>query len=101
MFLFEAWGLNSRSDDRYSSHVVANGYRLLVHREQLRRFLGDKRVDLIVEVEVNRDVNEARQASFEEDDSRETRFDRLYRFGSDGELSIAEGPLGTWLGDRQ
>jgi len=101
MFLFEAWGLDSKSDDRYDSQIVAKGHRLLVHRDQLRRFLGDMRADLIVEVEVDRSVKEDRQHSFEEDDSREARFDRIYRLGFDGELNITEGPLGSWLSDRQ
>lgn len=100
MFLFETWGKRDSDARRYRTEFASAGSRLLVHREQLARFLDLEQVDLIVEVEVERDGATDRQLDGEEDETRESQFDRLYRLRSDGSLDVAEGHLGTWTGDR-
>lgn len=97
MFIFESWG-KEIPDDRYSTGFSSEGHRLLAHRRQLSQFLNDAGFDLIVEVEVNRREKSERKFSLEKEEPR-TQFDRIYRLTGDDELTIAEGHLGSWLGD--
>lgn len=99
MFLFESWGAEV-PDDKYRGGFSSEGYRLLAHRRQLGQFLNDVGCDLIVEVEVDRREKSDQQFNLEKEEPR-AQFDRIYRLTGDGELSIAEGHLGTWLGDRR
>nr|WP_158385781.1 hypothetical protein [Comamonas testosteroni] len=99
MFIFESWGAEV-PDDRYSTGFSSEGHRLLAHRRQLSEFLNDARFDLVIEVEVERREKSEQEYSFEKEEPR-AQFDRLYRLTGDGELSIAEGHLGTWLGDSR
>lgn len=100
MFVHEVWGRDVRDNDRYNPQTVVFGHRLLAHREQLQRFLSERGVDLVVEVEVNRRDRTDRQLVGEEEE-QEGKFDRLYRLCADGELAVAEGSLGAWRDDRQ
>lgn len=100
MFLFETWGKRDSDARRYGTEFASAGNRLLVHCEQLASFLDCEQVDLIVEVEVERNGAADRQRDGEEGESRESQFDRIYRLRSDGSLDVAEGHLGTWKGDR-
>lgn len=100
MFIYEVWGEAEKDDESYASVSVASGRRLLAHRSQLREFLQRQSLDLLVEVEVQRRAREGRRHSGEEDAPLpEAQFDRLYKLGTDGGLSIAEGRLGAWAPD--
>jgi hypothetical protein len=98
-FLYESWGTDEGDDDdrHYSSEFKVFGERLLVHRLALADFLRDQKVDLVVEVEVNRSGRKDRRFSSEEEKSTpEGRFDRVYSLRSNGDLDVAEGCLGSW-----
>ena len=100
MFVYEAWGVDAADEERYRDGFAVAGQRLLTHKEQLLSFLHDQGLDLVVEVEVTRRERETRRyAGEEEDTSPEGRFARLYLFGGEGNLEVAEGRLGTWTGD--
>ena len=102
MFVYEAWGVEAEDEERYRDDFAVCGHRLLVHREQLLNFLRSQQaLDLIIEVEVERRERGNRRFTGEEEEaSPEGRFARLYLFGGDGNLEVAEGRLGTWAGDR-
>ena len=100
MFVYEAWGVDAADEERYRDGFAVAGQRLLTHKEQLLSFLHDQGLDLVVKVEVTRRERETRRyAGEEEDASPEGRFARLYLFGGEGNLEVAEGRLGTWTGD--
>ena len=100
MFVYEAWGVDAEDEERYRDGFAVAGQRLLAHKEQLLSFLHDQGLDLVVEVEVTRRERETRRYAGEEEDTRpEGRFARLYLFGGEGNLEVAEGRLGTWTGD--
>ena len=100
MFVYEAWGVDAEDEERYRDGFAVAGQRLLAHKEQLLSFLQDQGLDLVVEVEVTRRERETRRyAGEEEDASPQGRFARLYLFGGEGNLEVAEGRLGTWTGD--
>ena len=100
MFVHEAWGVDAEDEERYRGGFAVAGRRLLAHKKQLLSFLHDQGLDLVVEVEVTRRERETRRyAGEEEDASPEGRFARLYLFGGEGNLEVAEGRLGTWTGD--
>ena len=100
MFVYEAWGVDAEDEERYRNDFAVAGQRLLAHKEQLLSFLHDQGLDLVVEVEVTRRERETRRyAGEEEDASPEGRFARIYLFGGEGNLEVAEGCLGTWTGD--
>ena len=97
MFIYEAWGVDAEDEERYRNDFAVAGQRLLAEKEQLLNFLHDQGLNLVVEVEVTRRERETRRyAGEEEDASPEGRFARLYLFGGEGNLEIAEGRLGTW-----
>lgn len=97
MFLYEVWGTPETDDERYGSSSLAAGRRLLAHKAQLLAYLKERSLDLLVEVEVQRSGREGRRYSGEEDaPNPEAQYDRLYKLGGDGDLSIAEGRLGAW-----
>ena len=100
MFVYEAWGVDAEDEERYRDDFAVCGHRLLVHREQLLNFLRSQALDLIIEVEVTRRERRNRRFTGEEEEaSPEGRFARLYLFGGEGDLEVAEGRLGTWAGD--
>ena len=101
MFVYEAWGVDAEDEERYRDDFAVCGHRLLAHREQLLNFLRSQALDLIIEVEVERRERGNRRFTGEEEEaSPEGRFARLYLFGGEGNLEVAEGRLGTWAGDR-
>ena len=100
MFVHELWGREVQDQDRYGSNLVVSGHRLLVHREQLMRFLKSIQMDLVVEVEVDRRGRTEREF-VDEEEPPEGQFDCIYRLGGDAELATAEGRFGTWVGDSQ
>lgn len=100
MFVYEAWGEPEKDDERYTTHIIVSGYRLLVHKDQLLNFLHGQGLDLIIEVEVRRHGRENGQYDRKERDAiPEGKFARLYRLDRRGGLEIAEGCIGTWTDD--
>ena len=101
MFIYEAWGVDARDEERYQDGLAVAGNRLIAHKEQLLDFLREQALDLIIEVEVKRRERESRRYAGEKEDADpEGRFARLYLLSADGNLEVAEGRLGTWTGDR-
>ena len=101
MFVYEAWGVAVRDEDRYRQDSAVGGNRLLADKEQLLSFLRGEGLDLIIEVEVTRRERRTRRyAGEEENPPPEGRFARLYLLDGEGNLEVAEGRLGPWADHR-
>jgi len=99
MFIHEAWGEPDKDNEWIGEGVRTDGERLLVHRGQLRAFLAEQDLDLVVEVEIRRNDRESgRYTGKKAKREVEGRYDRLYRLDCDGGLHVAEGDIGTWSG---
>jgi hypothetical protein len=100
IFIYEAWGDN-RGDEReralrYDEAVRSSGWRLRIGKEDLRRFLNEMNLDLIVEVEVTRGNSAHDHWRDDEEKAKEARFDRVVVLRKDGAIEAAEGRIGTW-----
>ncbi len=98
MFLYQAWGKPDEEEERYYRPLVVAGYRLLAHKEQLRAFLGEKDMNLVVEIEISRRDREVR--SFDDEEGR-IKVVQLYGLRAGGILEDARGRLGTWAGNSR
>lgn len=101
-FIYEVWGHPEAEDDReiyYDDDVRSGGYRLLVRISDLAEFLGGQAMDLILEAGLHRDEKGKRSSSYDDKESTEVRFDRLFLFKMDGTIQAAERDVGTWRQD--
>lgn len=97
---YEAWA-DEPSDDRhdrgrYDETVRSNGWRLRIDRAALGHLLKRRRLDLIVEIEILRRNMGYEPRYDDEEDAKETRFDRVLLFRSNGDVEGAEGRIRTW-----
>ena len=101
-FIYEAWGQPEAENDReahYGDDVRSDGYRLLVRISDLAEFLNGQGTDLILEAGLHRDEKGKRDSSYDNKESTEVRFDRLFLFRVDGTIQAAERDIGTWRQD--
>lgn len=101
-FLYEVWGHPEVEDDReiyYDDDVRSGGYRLLVRISDLAEFLHSQGMDLILEAGLHRDEKGKSSSSYDDKESTEVRFDRLFLFKMDGTIQAAERDVGTWRQD--
>jgi NACHT domain len=101
-FIYEAWGHPEVEDDReiyYDDCVRSDGYRLLVRISDLAEFLHGQGMELIMEVGLRRDKEGKRSSSYDDKESTEVKFDRLFIFGMDGTIRAAERDVGAWRQD--
>lgn len=102
-FIYETWGEpETLNRSGYPSEVLrrAFGHRLLCRRDDLSEFLGLQKMDLIVEIEVNRREVRERWASSDQEDSTENEFERVLLLRRSGEIEAAECSLGAWRSPR-
>lgn len=101
-FIYEAWGHPELEDDGeiyYDDDVRSDGYRLLIRISDLAEFLQGQGMELIVEAGLRRDEKGKSSSSYDEEESTEVRFDRLFLFRMDGTIQAAERDVGAWLRD--
>jgi hypothetical protein len=101
-FIYETWGHPEAENDReayYGDDVRSDGYRLLVRISDLAEFLNGQGTDLILEAGLHRDEKGKRDSSYDNKESTEVRFDRLFLFRVDGTIQAAERDIGTWRQD--
>lgn len=98
-FIYEAWGHPEAENDReayYGDDVRSDGYRLLVRISDLAEFLNGQGTDLILEAGLHRDEKGKSSSSYDDKESTEVRFDRLFLFRLDGTIQAAERDVGAW-----
>lgn len=101
-FIYEVWGHPEVEDDReiyYDDRVRSDGYRLLVRVSDLAEFLHSQRLEMIMEAGVRRDEKGKSSSSYDDKESTEVKFDRLFLFRMDGTIQAAERDLGAWRQD--
>jgi hypothetical protein len=100
IFKYEAWGDNSDydSNDRYhyDRTVRSNGWRLKVDKQALYTFLNSIELDLIVEVEITRRNKGYDYSRYDEEKTKESRYDKVILLRRDGTIEDAKGCIGTW-----
>lgn len=99
VFWGEDWSdRRDRSDDDpyYDDSIGSNGQRLWVSKKSLRRFLEQRRMDLIIEIQNDRQ-NQGDGYGYH-GRSKEARqsYHRLYLLKTDGTVETATGSIGTW-----
>jgi len=100
IFTYEAWGDNSDDDRddryRYDRTVRSNGWRLKIDKQALYTFLNNVGLDLIVEVEITRRNKGYDYSRYDEERTKEVRYDKVILLRRDGTIEDAEGCIGTW-----
>ena len=105
VFVYGAWGDN-RGDERedrlrYDETIRSSGWRLRIDKEALKALLNDMGLDLIVEIEITRrNKGYGYYTRYDEEETKESRFDRVIILRRDGTIEAAEGCLGTWTAPR-
>ena len=100
--IYEAWGHPEVEDNReiyYDDRVRSDGYRLLVRISDLAEFLHSQGLEMILEAGVRRDEKGESSSSYDDKESTEVKFDRLFLFRMDGSIQAAERDLGSWRPD--
>jgi hypothetical protein len=98
-FWRESWSdrrNRSDNDPHYDDSVASNGQRLLISKRALRRFLGQKGMDLIIEIRNDRSNRGYAYGYHERSNDVKQTYDRLYRLKTDGTVETADGTIGTW-----
>ncbi|QPR56535.1 hypothetical protein [Aeromonas allosaccharophila] len=100
VFHYEAWG-DIRNDSRegdyiYDEDVISSGYRLKISLHYLKKYLEKVKLDLILEVEITRRVENNGIKELNEESEKKARYTRIYLFRRTGEIYTAEGRAGTW-----
>ncbi|MDG3580716.1 NACHT domain-containing protein [Rhizobium sp. YJ-22] len=101
-FIYEVWGHPEVEDDReiyYDDDVRSDGYRLLVRISDLAEFLHGQGMEMIMESGLRRDEKGKSSSSYDDKESTEVRFDRLFLFRLDGTIQAAERDVGAWRQD--
>jgi hypothetical protein len=104
VLVYEAWGDNrcDEGDDRfaYEETVRSSGWRLRADKDALTIFLNEMGLDMIVEVEITRRNKGYDYSRYDEEETKESRFDRVLLLRRDGSIEAADGRLGTWTSPR-
>jgi hypothetical protein len=99
-YSYRQWSDSNDDDEESRSRITrSNGSRLYVTIDNLRTHLRRIGLDLLVKVELDRKKGD-RYAGVREEETAETRFDRIVLLRRDGTIESAEGPLGTWYASR-
>ncbi|MHB1938667.1 MAG: hypothetical protein ACYCOR_19105 [Acidobacteriaceae bacterium] len=99
IFWHELWSdrrNRSDNDPHYDESIASNGQRLLIRKKALRRFLGQKQMDLVIEIRNDRSNRGYGYGYYERSSEAEKTYDRLYLLKADGTVETANGSIGTW-----
>jgi hypothetical protein len=99
LFWHELWSdrrNRSDNDPHYDDSIGSNGRRLLISKKALRRFLGQKGMDLIIEIRNDRSNRGYGYGYYERSNEVKATYDRLYLLKADGTIETASGSIGTW-----
>jgi hypothetical protein len=98
-YSYRQWSDSSDDEESRSRITRSNGSRLYVTIDNLRKHLRRVGLDLLVKIELDRKKGD-RYAGVREEETAETRFDRIVILRRDGTVEGAEGPVGTWCAPR-
>jgi hypothetical protein len=93
---YRAWSDDLDHQGHTDDLFRVEGYRLVIARSWLRKYLLERGMDLILEISGDRRTKEQK---YDEDISEPTtrfEYDHLIVFRRDGTIESADGPVGTW-----
>jgi len=100
IMVYEHWGdeLSGERPSRrgYDLTIRSSGWRLTIDKIMLKQFLEKSGYDLIVEVEINRSNKGDEYSRYDEEETKDAQYDRLFLLRRDGTVEGAEGRIGTW-----
>ena len=101
IFVYEAWG-DTQGDEpervsQYDSRVRSSGWRLLVDKMELKKYLNERALDLLVEITITRRNKGYEYSRHDQEKALESEYDRVLIFRRDGSIDAVEGCIGTWL----
>lgn len=99
-FVYESWG-ESKWDDsddpvRYDESVRSSGWQLRIEPGSLRNFLSRVKLDLLVEVKLDRHNRGYYDYSGHETEEKEKTFIKIFLFRKDGTIEDSSGRIGAW-----
>jgi hypothetical protein len=80
----------------YDSSVRSSGWQLYIDKEALKKFLDDKGLDLIVKIKVIRKNKGYEYSRYNEKETKEAQFERIFVLRRDRSIEAAERHFGTW-----
>lgn len=103
-FVYESWG-ESKWDDRddpvrYDESVRSSGWQLRIEPGSLRNFLSRVKLDLLVEVKLDRHNRGYYDYSRHETEEKKKTFIKIFLFRQDGTIEDSSGRVGAWSTSR-
>ena len=97
-FEYETWSdrRNDQRDERYTSEIESEGYRLWASAREISKRLVSLKLDLLVEITITRDRGYSDYRQYEQDKEKRIQATKVLLLRSDGTLESVEGRLGTW-----
>lgn len=100
-FSYEAWcDEPSPEDDYYPRRIRSSGWRLWAKVDKIQAFLTAGDLDLICEVQVERELRKEYGGAHESAEKEKTHI-KILLLRSDGTIADAKGRIGTWTGIGQ
>lgn len=99
VFVYEAWG-DTQGDEpeRVSQYDTrSSGWRLLVDKMELKKYLNERALDLFVEISITRRNKGYEYSKYDQEKALESEYDRVLLFRRNGSIDAVEGCIGTWL----
>jgi len=99
-FVYETWG-ETRWDDRddpvrYDDAIRSSGWQLKMDAASLRDLMAKIKLDLLVEVKLDRHNRGYYDYSGHEEETKEKTFLKIILFRQDGTIEDASGRIGAW-----
>ncbi len=100
VFVYEAWG-DTQGDEperesQYDTRVRSSGWRLLADKMELKKYLNERALDLLVEITITRRNKGYEYSRYDQEKALESEYDRVLIFRRDGSIDAVEGCIGTW-----
>ena len=101
IFVYEAWG-DTQGDEpervsQYDTRVRSSGWRLMVDKMELKKYLDSVAFDLLIEITITRRNKGYEYSRYDQEEALESEYDRVLIFRRDGSIDAVEGRIGTWF----
>ena len=99
--IYEAWSDEPPPEENYyRRRTRSNGWRLWARAGLVRDFLSHEGLDLISEVQIERELHNEYGRSYERE-TKSKRHEKILLFRADGSIIDARGRIGSWAGLSQ
>ncbi len=95
-FIYEAWSDEpAPQEDYHDRNARSDGHRLRIRKEILKSFLATRKLNLIVEVSIDRRLRKEYSRSYDPDAKRKAH-EKIFLVTADGSIEDSKGRIGTW-----